>query len=117
MLEFGHLFNKSIDKVSWPSTLQRLKFGYKFDHRIDCVSWPSELNHLTLGWNFTYPLDGVAEWPPQLTTIHLDFGPGLFRPSLRHVRWPDNLEVLIVSPHVILRNVILPEGTVVQHIS
>ena len=51
--------NRTLEKVSLPSSLQSLTFGFSFNQTLERVSLPSCLQSLTFGCNFNQSLTGV----------------------------------------------------------
>ena len=47
-LTFGHSFNKLVEYIALPSSLQNLTFGYSFTQRMDYVVLPIGLQNLQL---------------------------------------------------------------------
>ncbi|CAM9765425.1 unnamed protein product, partial [Ectocarpus sp. 4 AP-2014] len=94
-LEFSRCspFNKPVDLVQWPVSLQRLTFGRRFNRPIEHVSWPASLGRVEFGENFDQPIEEV-EWPPSLR--HLEFGVRFSQP-IQRVRFPASLQQLIFT--------------------
>lgn len=52
-------FNRPVDEVVWPASLQRLVFDSTFDEPVDGVVWPASLWQLGLG-GMTQTFDNVV---------------------------------------------------------
>eukprot|EP00435_Cladocopium_sp_Y103_P068648 s381_g31.t3 len=66
----GYAFNKSLKRVTLPSTLQSLSFGAFFNQSLEGVDFPSGLQNLTFGYYFNQPLD-VVMLPSHLQSLEL----------------------------------------------
>ncbi|CAM9712659.1 unnamed protein product, partial [Ectocarpus sp. 8 AP-2014] len=108
------VFNKRIDLVQWPASLQRLQFS-SFNQPIDGANFPASLQQLTflaqfnqpiagdilpsslqqldLGTHFNRPVEGVA-WPASLRQLR--FG-DLFNQPVERVAFPASLLELTFS--------------------
>ncbi len=64
-LEFGHEFNREVERLPLPASLQHIRFFHKFNQVLDHVSWPQSLRHVWLCGNFGRPINNVL-WPPAL---------------------------------------------------
>lgn len=64
-LEFGHEFNRAVDGLPLPSSLQHIRFFHNFDQDLDRVCWPLSLKHVWLCGNFAQSVNDVL-WPPAL---------------------------------------------------
>ncbi|CAM9525311.1 unnamed protein product [Ectocarpus sp. 4 AP-2014] len=83
-------FNRPIDQVEWPDSLQTLLFGLSFNQPIKAVRWPACLQRLVLGTSFNQPIDGV-EWPVSLQELTFGFA---FDQPIEEVSWPESLREL-----------------------
>ncbi|CAM9142532.1 unnamed protein product [Ectocarpus sp. 12 AP-2014] len=83
-------FNRPIDQVEWPESLQTLLFGLSFNQPIKAVRWPVCLQRLVLGTSFDQPIDGV-EWPASLQELTFGFA---FDQPIEEVSWPESLREL-----------------------
>ncbi|CAK9101521.1 unnamed protein product [Durusdinium trenchii] len=95
-------FNHSLEGVVLPSNLQSLSFDIGFCQRLDKVSWPSGLEKLTLNSHFVVhlrqSLEGVV-WPSNLQNLNFNstyISQGREDPFLEGVL-PRNLQSLAVS--------------------
>ncbi|CAN0219529.1 unnamed protein product [Ectocarpus fasciculatus] len=116
-LEFGYIFDGSLDGVAWPQRLKTIEFnwGSRFNQPIDLVEWPACLEKVTLGANFNQPLD-LVKWPACLEEITLgddfnhpiecvEFPPSLqqldlglsFNQPIDEVVWPPSLHRLEIG--------------------
>ena len=57
IIEFGFLFNQSLDKTALPSGLKAIIFGQMFNQSLDNTSLPSGIQDLTFGHCFDQSLD------------------------------------------------------------
>ena len=86
-ITFGVTFNQSLDDVKWPSNLQSLRFGPEFNQSLDGVDMPKQLRSLAFGFGFNQCL--VLSDLPKTLEI-LEFG-AMFNQSLTGVKFPENL--------------------------
>ncbi|CAM9852451.1 unnamed protein product [Ectocarpus sp. 8 AP-2014] len=83
-------FNKRIDLVQWPPSLQRLEFGGSFFQPIEGAKFPPSLQDLTFFAGFNHPIGG-AILPSSL--LKLDLGSNFNHP-IEDVAWPPSLRQL-----------------------
>ncbi|CAN0452445.1 unnamed protein product, partial [Hapterophycus canaliculatus] len=69
-IEFCDEFVGTLDDVSWPRQLKRLKFEYfgVYDGPIVHVAWPASLERMEFGVEFNQPITGVR-WPASLQHV------------------------------------------------
>ncbi|CAM9970144.1 unnamed protein product [Ectocarpus fasciculatus] len=84
-------FNKQIELVDWPASLQTLVLGCAFRQPIECVEFPPSLQQLQLGFDFNQPIERVS-WPASLRQLTLF---GRFNQSIEGTVWPDSLQRLV----------------------
>ncbi|CAM9664823.1 unnamed protein product [Scytosiphon promiscuus] len=87
-LTFGECFNQPIGGVVWPESLHDLTFGQNFDRSVQETRWPPNLRRITFGSYFDKPIE-AASWPDSVR--ELEFGEGFDRPIVR-VAWPSSLQ-------------------------
>ncbi|CAM9476686.1 unnamed protein product [Ectocarpus fasciculatus] len=110
-------FNKPIDLVQWPASLQRVRFGNRFnqpiagnrvefpaslvqlivgsscfDQPIAGVLLPTSLQELDLGEEFNQPIEDMV-WPPSLRKLNLGFE---FNQPIQRVVLPSSLQEFTV---------------------
>ena len=90
-LIFDERFNKPIDDIKFPDSIQSITFGGLFDQLLDQVKFPDSLQTITFGDCFNQPLDQV-KFPNSLQTI--TFGSN-FNQSLDHIKFPNSLQNII----------------------
>lgn len=63
-------FVDSLKSIRWPCRLKKLEFDLdsKFDRRIDGVTWPASLQDIEFGENFDQSISGVR-WPASLQRL------------------------------------------------
>ena len=103
----GHEFDRSLERVILPSTLETLTFGARFNRRLD-ISLPNGLHSLTFGKDFNHPLEHVT-FPCGLRS--LTFGRS-FNCHLQHVILPSSLQRLTLGGGFVqsFQGVTLPDG-------
>jgi hypothetical protein len=63
------IFNKNLDQVTLPSSLQSLTFGQNFNQSLERATPPSNLGSLTFGMNYC-----IKSWKKRLTAYKLPGG-------------------------------------------
>ena len=108
-LTLGHEFDRSLEHVILPSTLETLTFGARFNRRLD-ISLPNELHSLTFGKDFNQTLEHVT-FPCGLCS--LTFGRG-FNCRLQNVTLPSSLQTLTLGGGFVqsFQGVTLPDGLI-----
>lgn len=84
------LFDVSIERVTWPSTLEEIQFTGTFDRSIERVAWPASLRVLQLTSRFNQPV-GKMKLPPGIERV--EFG-DRFNSPISDVIWPAGLRAL-----------------------
>ncbi|CAN0056486.1 unnamed protein product, partial [Ectocarpus sp. 6 AP-2014] len=85
-------FDKPIDLVEWPASLQQLNFFSRFNQPIAGVVMPTSLQVLDLGEEFNHPIEDMV-WPPSLLKLNLGYG---FTHPIQRVVFPSSLEELTI---------------------
>ncbi|CAM9756904.1 unnamed protein product, partial [Ectocarpus fasciculatus] len=69
-LEFGRAFEGSLETVAWPRRLRTINLFVcvRFNKQIELVDWPASLQTLVLGCAFRQPIECV-EFPPSLQQL------------------------------------------------
>ncbi|CAM9272430.1 unnamed protein product [Ectocarpus sp. 13 AM-2016] len=106
-------FDKPIDLVQWPASLQRLRVSGHFNQPIAGGVLPTSMQELALGAEFNQPIEDIV-WPLSLRKLYLGFKfnqpiervvfpsalqeftvGGEFNQPIESVRWPDSLQILV----------------------
>ncbi|CAM9697055.1 unnamed protein product, partial [Ectocarpus sp. 12 AP-2014] len=98
-LEFGRVFNGSLEAVAWPLQLKTIEFETwsLFNQPIDLVKWPAQrakfpasLQQLTFVGDFNYPIEDVT-WPSSLRQLQLSLE---FNQPIERIQFPASLQQL-----------------------
>lgn len=90
-LTFMGAFNQPLGRVVWPPSLKELTLSRIFNRPIADVRWPDSLKRLTFNWSFDQSMEGIT-LPPSLQELNLSH---LFNQPIAGVTWPKSLKSLI----------------------
>ncbi|CAN0067461.1 unnamed protein product [Ectocarpus sp. 8 AP-2014] len=91
----SEVFNQPIDRVEFPASLRQLIFseGSSFNQPITGGFLPSSLQEIALGEQFNQPIEDMV-WPPSLLKLHLGYE---FDQPIQRVVFPPSLQELTVE--------------------
>ncbi len=119
-IHFGFDFNQNIDNIKFPDSVKFIHLGFRFNHPIDKVKFPSNLEEIHFSNSFDQKIDNVT-FPETLHTVRVGVSNQLF--NIEHipmsVRTLDlstmvNTSIMIIPLHI--RKVIISKGCDVKTI-